>query len=260
MNAVIPKVIGVVHLLPLPGAPNFGGSMDAIVERALKDCKTYHDNGLDSVIIENFGDAPFASDKVPAVTIAAMTLSAAELRNQFPEIHFGINVLRNDAESALSIASVVGAEFIRVNVHVGAVVADQGVIQGKAYETLRLRKNLNSGVKIFADVDVKHSAKIGDYGIKLQAADALERGLADAIVITGSRTGEAVDMRQLRELREEFPKVKIIIGSGANSVNVRELLKYADSVIVGTSIKVNRVTSNPIDSRRLREFLKAAKA
>ncbi len=234
--------------------------MDVIVERALKDCKAYHDNGLDSVIVENFGDAPFAADRVSAVTVASMTFIAAELRKQFPGIHFGINVLRNDAESALSIASVVGAEFIRVNVHVGAVVADQGIIQGKAYETLRLRKNLNSGVKIFADVDVKHSAKIGDYGIKLQAADALERGLADAIIVSGTRTGEPVDMKQLRELRGKFPTAKIIIGSGAGSRNVLKLLKYADSVIVGTSIKVDQVTSNPVDSKRLKEFLKTAKA
>ncbi|MGO9481204.1 MAG: BtpA/SgcQ family protein [Candidatus Kryptoniota bacterium] len=254
----ISKIIGVIHLLPLPGSPKFSASIGAILERAIEDCNTYHDSGVESAIIENFGDAPFAGGRVPAATISSIALIAHELIRQFPTIRFGINVLRNDAESALSIAEVVGAKFIRVNVHVGAVVADQGIIQGKAYETLRLRKNLNSGVKIFADVGVKHSAQLGDYELRHQAADALERGLADAIIITGARTGAAVDLRELQELRTAFPNAKIIIGSGATAANARKLLKHADGIIVGTSVKVDGVTSNPADGNRVKEFVKAA--
>jgi membrane complex biogenesis BtpA family protein len=252
---VIPKIIGVIHLLPLPGSPRSSGSFDAITERALNDCETYFKHGVDAAIIENFGDNPFFADSVPPITVASVTRAAVELKKKFPDVHFGINVLRNDAVSALSVATVVGAEFIRVNVHVGAVIADQGIIQGRAYETLRLKKSLNSDVKIFADVDVKHAAAVGNYDIKMQAADALERGLADAIVISGPRTGKPVDMKQLREIRKEFPEAKIIIGSGANSRNVKELLKSADSVIVGTSVKVGGMTSNPVDAKLLKEFV-----
>ncbi len=254
----IPRTIGVVHLLPLPGAPNFASSIGFVIERGLQDCETYHEGGLDAVIVENFGDAPFTSGVVPAVTVAAMTLAASEMRRRFPDFHFGINVLRNDAESALSIAAVVKAEFIRVNVHVGAVLTDQGIIQGKAYDTLRLRKNLNSDVKIFADIGVKHSSPIADYPIERQAADALERGLADALIVTGPRTGTPVDIQELRKLRYSLPNGKIIIGSGANPANVRRLLRYADGVIVGTSLKIDGLTSNPVDGRRVREFVKAA--
>lgn len=254
----IPKIIGVVHLPPLPGSPDFGGSFDPVMDRAVQDCGVYAGSGVEGVIIENFGDAPFAADRVPPVTVAAMTSAAVELKRRYPELHFGINVLRNDAESALSIAAVTGAEFIRVNVHVGAVVADQGVIQGKAYETVRLRRSLGSDVMLFADVGVKHSAQIGDYGLEEQAGDALERGHADAIILTGSRTGAAVEMEDLRVLRRKFKAAKIIVGSGANARNVAQLLRYADSVIVGTSVKTDRITSNPVDEKLLREFLKAA--
>ncbi len=255
---MLPKVIGVVHLLPLPGSPGYGGSIDGVLTHAIEDCKAYHEGGVEGVIIENFGDVPFSAGTVEPVTVAAMTRAAVELKREFPDIYFGLNVLRNDAESALSIAYVTGAGFIRVNVHVGAVVADQGIIQGKAYQTLRLRKNLNSSVQILADIDVKHSAQIGDYDIKVQAADALERGLADALVISGSRTGQAVDMEQLRQLRREFKEANIVIGSGANSSNVNLLLKYANNVIVGTSIKKDGVTSSPVDPKRLAAFVKAA--
>ena len=255
---MIPKIIGVVHLLPLPGSPAYGGSMDGVLTRALDDCRAYNEGGVEGVIIENFGDVPFSAGMVASVTVAAMTRAAAELKREFPNLQFGVNVLRNDAESALSIAYVVGADFVRVNVHVGAVVADQGIIQGKAYETIRLRRNLGSTVQILADIDVKHSAQIGNYDIKVQAADALERGLADAIVISGSRTGQAVDIEQLRQLRREFRDANIVIGSGANSRNLKLLLKYANSVIVGTSVKKDGKTSNPVDLGRLKEFMKAA--
>lgn len=257
-NYSLPKVIGVIHLLPLPGSPRFSGSIKMVVDRALQDCAAYHKFGVAATIIENFGDNPFAAGRVPPITVASMTRVAMELKEKFSETHFGINVLRNDAVSALSIAAVTGGEFIRVNVHVGAVVADQGIIQGNAYETLRLRKNLNSEVKILADVDVKHATVIGNYDIKMQAADALERGLADAIVISGPRTGKPVDMEELRQLRKEFPQAKIVIGSGANFRNIRKLLKTADSVIVGTSVKIGGVTSNPVDEKLLRDFVTAA--
>ncbi len=256
---MIPNVIGVVHLLPLPGSPGFGGSFDEILTRAAGDCRAYTDGGVEGGIIENFGDVPFSVGRVQPVTVASMTRVATELKREFPEFHFGINVLRNDAESALSIASVTGSEFVRVNVHVGAVVADQGIIEGKAYETLRLRRNLAANILILADVDVKHSAQIGNYDIKAQAADALERGLADAIVVSGSRTGQAVDMEQLRQLRREFREAKIIVGSGATGRNVKILLRYADCVIVGTSVKRDGKTSNPVDPKRLSEFVKAVR-
>lgn len=232
--------------------------MQEIIGRAVEDCGAYAAGGVQGIMVENFGDAPFTSGRVEAVTVSAMTRVAVALRTEFPSLHFGINVLRNDAESALSVAYVVGAEFIRVNVHVGAVVADQGIIEGKAYETLRLRRNLASDIQILADIDVKHSAQIGDYSINVQAADALERGLADAIVLSGLRTGQAVDMEQLRRLRREFKDAKIVIGSGADSRNVKLLLKYADAVIVGTSVKKDGKTSNPVDLKRLKEFVRAA--
>jgi membrane complex biogenesis BtpA family protein len=253
----LPKIIGVIHLPPLPGSPNFSGSFDLVLAHALQDCAAYHDGKIEGVIIENFGDAPFFVDNVPPITVASMTLIASELKRKYPDMHFGINVLRNDSKSSLSIATVVGAEFIRVNVHIGAVVADQGMIQGKSHETLRLRKNLDSKVKIFADIDVKHAVSVGNYDLLMQAADALERGLADAIIISGKRTGMEVDMVQLRRLRKEFPTAKIIVGSGANSKNVRQLLRVADSVIVGTSLKVNGITSNPVDRERLKDFVRA---
>src|SRR5215831_4935638 len=152
-------IIGMLHLPALPGSPQNKLDMDAILDRVLEDAKVLVDGGLHALVLENFGDIPFYPQQVPPHTVAFMTLLGAEVKRNF-RLPLGINVLRNDPESALAIAAAVSAEFIRVNVHVGARLTDQGVIQGTAHSTLRYRKLLGSNIRIFADVDVKHSAPL----------------------------------------------------------------------------------------------------
>jgi len=254
----IPKIIGMIHLLPLPGSPLYEGSMDAVVDRATEDCLTYGKFGIDAAMVENFGDVPFSRSEVPPVTVSSMTRVVTRLREVSPGMQLGVNVLRNDSISAISIAAATGAKFIRVNVFVGAVLTDQGIIEGKAFETIRLRRSLGADVKVLADVDVKHSTTIAGYGTGMQTADAVERGLADAVIVSGKRTGSPVEMELLADLRNDFPAVRILVGSGANARNVEKLLKHADGVIVGTSVKKGGITSNPIDENLLEKFLKAA--
>src|SRR3972149_6428870 len=126
-------LIGMVHLLPLPGSPRWGGSMAEVVERALADARALEAGGLHALLVENHGDAPFT----PA-PVAAMTAVISEIRRSV-RLPLGVNVLKNDAQSGLAVAAATGGRFIRVNVHVGAVVGDQGMIQPDAYNTLRYR-------------------------------------------------------------------------------------------------------------------------
>ena len=56
------KIIGVVHLKALPGSPLYANNLDQIYEYALKDAETLVKGGVDSIIIENFGDNPFIKD------------------------------------------------------------------------------------------------------------------------------------------------------------------------------------------------------
>ena len=109
---------------------------------------------------------------------------------ELSDVPVGVNVLRNDARAALSIATVTGASFIRVNVHVGAMMTDQGLIEGVAAETLRLRKSLDTNVAILADIGVKHATPFDEkWSLEQEAKDAWNRGLADALIISGSGTG-----------------------------------------------------------------------
>jgi len=225
-------VFGMVHLGPLPGAPLFV-SLDAVIESALSDARAIAAAGCDGLAIENFGDRPFTRGRVEAETVAAMTRVIVEITREV-RLPFGINVLRNDALSALGIAAATGAAFIRINVHTGAMVTDQGIIEGDAYATLRKRAALAPEVLVFADHLVKHAAPMGEPSAK----DLRLRGLADAIIVTGSETGAAADPSRLRALREEVADTPLLVGSGLAAENAGQF-GDADGAIAGTSLKTN---------------------
>ena len=140
-----------VHLLPLPGSPGFGGSFAEVVADASSRARTLADAGFPALMVENFGDIPFYADRVPAVTVAAMT-RCVEAVIDATGLPVGVNVLRNDVESALAIAAVTGARFVRVNVLAGTMYTDQGPIVGRAADVLRQRAALCPEVAIWADV------------------------------------------------------------------------------------------------------------
>src|SRR6266542_325886 len=159
-----------VHLKPLPGAPLVGGSLDAVIDAALRDARAIASGGADGIIVENFGDRPFFATRVPPETIAAMTRAIVEIAAAV-RLPLGVNVLRNDARAALAIAAAVGASFIRVNVHTGAMVTDQGIIEGDAAETLRYRTRIAADVAIFADTHVKHATPLANVDVVQSAKD-----------------------------------------------------------------------------------------
>lgn len=248
-------LIGVVHLAALPGSPSAQLSMADITERALADAEAYLANGMDGVIIENFGDAPFFPSRVEGHTIAQMTLVAAAVRERFPNAPLGINVLRNDARAALAIAATVGAQFIRVNIHTGAMLTDQGVIEGAAFDTLRYRATLNSDIHIWADIAVKHAAPLAPVTLRDSARDTYLRGKADALILTGAATGAATDPDEIRSVRQAVPAAPLYIGSGVSERTIADTLSYADGAIVGTALKKDAIVHNPVDAQRVRALV-----
>lgn len=253
-----PSLVGVVHLPPLPGSPRAHGTCAAIAQAAARDAVILQSAGFHLVLIENFGDAPFFAERVPAVTVSAITACAVAVREACPELALGINVLRNDADAALAIAAVVGARCIRVNVHTGARVTDQGIVQGKAAETLRARRALGAeGVAIWGDVDVKHSAPLGERNPAREAEDLVKRGLVDAVLVTGEGTGLGVDPGKLRRIREAVAGTRLLVASGATRESLPELAALCDGVIVGSALRSNNAAGGPIDEGRAMAFARA---
>ncbi len=253
-----PAAIGMIHLLPLPGSPQWGGDLDRVGKCALADAGVLAQAGFRAVMIENFNDVPFFPGRVPAVTVAAMTAQIVNIRRAFPELLLGVNVLRNDVQAALGIAAATDASFVRVNVHVGAAVTDQGTIQGQASSTLRYRRELGlEQVMILADVRVKHAKPVVERPLSEEVKDLRIRGLADGIILSGSATGQSADPQELKQVREAVPDCPVLVGSGISRENVRLFSPWADGYIVGTSLKEQVVGSadSAISPAKATEFL-----
>lgn len=250
-------LIGMVHLKPLPGSPrDTGVDMAETIAAAVADARALEEGGANAIMVENFFDAPFAKAAVPAVTVAAMTRALMEIR-KVTRLPLGVNVLRNDVQSALAIAHVCGAQFVRCNVYVGASVTDQGIIEGAARAAVLTRRELGADVAIWADVCVKHARQLGTEVIADAAKDAVLRGLADALIVSGAATGSTTDPEDARAVKSVLPATPVLIGSGFDVHTASSLLTYADGAIVGTSLKPNNDVAQPVRPDRVR-LLRAA--
>jgi len=256
---VIGPLIGMVHLGALPGAPRFAGDFAAVLAAAVADAAALAEAGFDALLVENYGDAPFFADDVPPVTIAALTRAVAAVRDA-ATLPVGVNVLRNDALAALAVAAATGAAFIRVNVLAGSMSTDQGVLTGRAAEVARARAALCPSVSILADVFVKHAVPPATLALEQAAAETWERAAADGLIVTGTGTGHPTSLDEIARVGAAAPGAPLYAGSGVEAANVAAVLRVADGVIVGTSLKRDGVTVAPVDPARARALAEAARA
>ena len=244
-----------IHLEPLPGAPGYGGSMDTIIDRARLDALAIAAAGFAGIMVENFGDAPFYTDDAPKVTIAAMSRAVSEVAAI--GLPTGVNVLRNDGLGALAVAAATGAQFIRINVLSGTMYTDQGPIVGSAALVARARRELCPDVAIMADVFVKHATPPAGLTLIDATNDLVERGGADAVIVSGAGTGAATSLDDLKTVadRSDLP---VYVGSGANAATIHDILAIGDGAIVGSDTKIDGIATNPVDPERAAAVVQAA--
>jgi uncharacterized protein len=253
------SLIGMIHLKALPGSPGYGGNFQAVIDGALRDAQTLEQGGVDGIMIENFFDAPFYKDQVGAETVAGMTRVIGLIRQQ-TRLPLGVNVLRNDGMSAIAVATACDCQFIRVNVLTWAMLADQGVLEGKAAQILRYRRMLQSNALVFADCMVKHAVPLAAQTMELTAMDTWERGGADALIVSGVGTGKSTDYNDVLAARLGAPDAPILIGSGLSAENMATFWPVIDGAIVGTSLKVEGKVENPVELSRVQALVEARKA
>jgi membrane complex biogenesis BtpA family protein len=247
-------IIGVIHLLPLPGSPRWEGQLEPVCLRAEQEATALATGGAHGIIVENFFDAPFTKNRVDTAAACGMSLVIKRIM-AICNVPIGVNVLRNDGLTALAVAAATGSQFVRVNVYTGAMLTDQGIIEGQAHELQLYRKHLGAQkrIRIFADVFVKHANTIGnETDIKQAAKDAVERGLADAVIVSGIATGAPPAISELNDVRDAIKDTPLLVGSGTSQENIRSLLEIADGAIVASSLKRQGLIENPIDVERVR--------
>lgn len=255
-----PRIVGVIHLPSLPGTPRGGkaGDFARVLDRARRDAAAWAAGGADALMVENFHDVPFHKGPVGPETVSAMTLAVAAVMEE-SSLPTGVNVLRNDVEAAAAIAAMTGASFIRANVYVGAAVTDQGLIEGRADMVQALITRLGAPVEVWADVDVKHAAQLAPRSLGELAEDAVKRGLASALIVTGAGTGHPTSLDDVRAVRAAMPAVPLYVGSGATPQTIRELLIVADGAIVGSAAKNNADPANPVEKKLVAALVSAAR-
>lgn len=251
--------IGVVHSPALPGSPAYAGaSAEEICDRAMADAVAYAKGGMHGLILENHGDIPFSKpEDIGQETSAMMAVIADRMRREVG-LPIGINILANAAITALAVAKAAQAGFIRVNEWANAYVANEGLIEGAAAKATRYRSWLHAhDVAVFADVHAKHGAHaiVADRSIAELTRD-VEFFNADAVIVTGQRTGDAATMRELQEV-SRATSLPLLVGSGVTMENVAAIMTVADGVIIGSSLKRGGGWWCPVEEERVEAFMTA---
>lgn len=260
-------LIGVIHLPRLPSTQYKGGlDVEDIIEGSIRESKLLEELGFGGIIVENFGDAPYLKRVRDPLTLAVIAVITREVVRSV-NVDVGLNVLRNSGLEAYSVAVATGAKFIRVNSLSEVLITDSGIIEPEASRLRSVRFNY-PGIKVYADIMCKHGGSLSYLAYKEQrlaneaenllrelVLDIVERGRADAVIVTGPRTGIEPAVDQLAIVKEVSP-VPVIVGSGVTPDNMSKLLKYADGVIVGSYIRVGGKAGNPVDVERARLFVR----
>ncbi len=234
-------IIGMVHVLPLPGSPLFRGrSLESVYDAALEEARLLEEGGVDGLLLENAGDIPFLKpEQIGFETVGTMAVIGDRIKRA-SKLPLGFNIVANAARASLACARASGAEFIRVNQWANAYVANEGFIEGAAAEALRYRQMLAADdIVVLADVHVKHGshAIVGDRAVSEQARDVEFFG-AEILIATGSRTGDATPLGEIEEIKAGS-SLPVIVGSGLTPDNAAAVMRIADGAVVGSWFKDN---------------------
>jgi membrane complex biogenesis BtpA family protein len=245
--------IAMAHLPPLPGTPLYddAGGPDAIVESVRRDVEILTASGFDAVMFCNEGDRPYQlSATFEGVAMMARVVAEVAPRDR----PFGVDYLW-DPHAALAVAAATGASFIR-EVTTGVYESDMGIWAPDAGKLLRRRRELSAeDVAVFMNITPEFASSVGTRTIAQTARSVSVSSLADAILVSGPMAGAEPSLEALREAKSGSPDTPVFANTGVKSTNVRDFLGVADGVIVGSDLKVDGGTWNPVDPERAERFI-----
>ncbi|HOO84213.1 MAG TPA: BtpA/SgcQ family protein [Prolixibacteraceae bacterium] len=251
-------LVGMIHLCALPGTPNNVHSIQTIIDKAIAEAQIYIEAGFDALMIENMHDVPYLKNEVGPEIVAAMTAVALELRKLTIK-PIGIQILAAANLQALAVAYAANLNFIRAEGFVYGHLADEGYIDSCAAELLRYRKNIGAqNIAVFTDVKKKHSSHALTADVSLaETVKTAEFFLSDGIIITGTSTGEAALIDDVK-CAYNATSLPLIVGSGIDIFNLETYWPYADAFIIGSYVKSGGNWKNNVDKQRVVEIVACA--
>lgn len=251
-------VIAMAHFPALPGTPRYnpGMGVDGILERMRTDVDHLLAGGVDAIMFCNEDDRPY-SFHADFEAVAVMARVVTELRPK--DRPFGVDFLWN-ARAPLAVAKATGAAFIR-EVVTGVYESDMGVWAPDAAELYRYRHAIDADdVRILDNIMPEFASSLGTRSVAQRAKSAAVSTLVDAILIAGPMAGTEPDLASIQEAKEAVSGiVPVFVNTGASVHNVKQFLQVADGVIVGSSLKVDGYTWNPVDPARVKAFMQAVR-
>jgi membrane complex biogenesis BtpA family protein len=252
-------VIGMIHVGALPGAPASELPVSELMEQAVREAELYRMGGVDGIMIENMHDTPYLRGGVGPEIVAAMALIAQAVKVE-SKLPTGVQILAAANREALAVAHASGLDFIRAEGYAFAHVADEGLIEASAAELLRYRKLIGAErVQVWADIKKKHSSHAITADISLgEMAAAVEFMRGDAVIITGSATGEPPKIEDVREAKAHST-LPILLGSGISADNLTDYYDLADGFIIGSSLKADGHWSSSVELSRVEHLMAQVK-
>lgn len=251
-------VIAMAHFPALPGTPRYEPTLgvEGILERMQADVCSLLEGGVDAIMFCNEDDRPYTFH-ADFEAVAVMTRVITELRPK--DRPFGVDFLW-DAKAPLAIAKATGASFIR-EVVTGVYESDMGLWAPDANALYCYRHNIDAdNVRIFANITPEFASPLGSRTVAQRARSAVVSTLVDAILIAGPMAGTEPDLSMVQEAKDAVNgTVPVLLNTGAKLENIRQFLSVADGVIVGSSLKVDGKTWNPVDPQRVKAFMAAVK-
>lgn len=247
-------VIAMAHIGALPGTPLYDadGGMDRLIEAVARDIEKLQAGGVHAIMFGNENDRPYRFTATPE-GIAAMTAVVMALKPTL-KVPFGVNYLWDPCAS-VAIACATGAAFAR-EIMTGLFASDMGLWQPNAADALTLRRNLGRpDLKLLFNINAEFASSLDTRPIELRAKSAVFSSLADAILVSGPLTGQAVDTSDLKRVREAVPDTPLFANTGVRIDNVRDIFAIADGCVIGTHFKVDGNTWNAVDGERVKRFM-----
>ena len=246
--------IAMVHLGALPGTPLYDAEkgIDGIIADARADLQALQESGFDAVMFGNENDRPYEL-QVDTASTAAMAAVIGALRNEIT-VPFGVNVLW-DPMASMALAAATDAQFVR-EIFTGTYASDMGIWAPDAGKALRYRNRLGrSDLVVLFNVSAEFAVSLDTRALPDRARSVVFSSIPDAVLVSGQITGEAAKMEDLEAVKAVLPSTPVLANTGVKHETVAETFKLADGCIVGSSLKVDGDTWNPVDPARAADFM-----
>jgi uncharacterized protein len=244
-------VIAMMHAGALPGRPRHdpaqNKNLEPIRDALARDLDALQRAGVDGLLFCNEADLPYRLQTGPE-TAAAMAALIGELKTRI-HVPFGIDIVWDPAAS-LAAAGATGACFVR-EVFTGTYESDLGLMRPD-------KQTPKEDIAIFANITPEFASPLGHRTTPQRARSAAVRGV-DALLLTGPITGLPTSFEELKAAKRAVPGTPVLASTGVTIETISRTLETADGAIVGTHLKHDGVTWNPVDPARAAAFMAAAR-